>query len=272
VLWHRAREDWQKKTARFSFSGGCSLRVLCACSGAVRGRSGEVMLELGASWLVQAVGLFVAALCIRLSMCLPAYKSRRWTHVKGCARTLLVFGSGGHTTEMLMLVEKLPRDRFGPVDCVLAQSDKTTMAKVEASMIDSLQSCTWHTVFRSREVKQGWASTLLTSLYALLQSFLLVLRTRPRLIICNGPGECTLHQPPSPLCYLQPVSGPSPPSPPPPSPPPPSYPPHHTSFSAPLLSPNPTATPVFSRHLRAHMLRRLPVQSARSNVHADRVR
>ncbi|KAJ1435881.1 oligosaccharide biosynthesis protein Alg14 like-domain-containing protein [Ochromonadaceae sp. CCMP2298] len=153
------------------------------------------MLELGASWLVQAVGLFVAALCIRLSMCLPAYKSRRWTHVKGCARTLLVFGSGGHTTEMLMLVEKLPRDRFGPVDCVLAQSDKTTMAKVEASRIDSLQSCTWHTVFRSREVKQGWASTLLTSLYALLQSFLLVLRTRPRLIICNGPGTCV------PICY-----------------------------------------------------------------------
>jgi beta-1,4-N-acetylglucosaminyltransferase len=137
------------------------------------------MLE-GASWLPQAVGLFVAVLCIRLSMCLPAYKSRRRKqHVKGLTRihTLLVFGSGGHTTEMLMLVEKLDREKFGPVDCVLAQSDQTTMAKVSSSVSSSmhrgslhgLQDCTWHTVWRSREVRQGWASTLLTSLYALLQ-------------------------------------------------------------------------------------------------------
>lgn len=53
----------------------------------------------------------------------------------------------------------------------------------------------WHHIKRSREVKQSWLSTVFTSLLSTVQCFFLVLRIRPRLIICNGPGTCV------PVCY-----------------------------------------------------------------------
>ena len=47
-----------------------------------------------------------------------------------------------------------------------------------------------HSIHRSREVHQSWASTLCSTLYAFLESLVLVLRVRPEVVICNGPGTC----------------------------------------------------------------------------------
>jgi beta-1,4-N-acetylglucosaminyltransferase len=38
-------------------------------------------------------------------------------------------------------------------------------------------------------------STIFTTLYSLIQSFILIVRIKPHLIICNGPGTCV------PICY-----------------------------------------------------------------------
>eukprot|EP01035_Chromulina_nebulosa_P021516 gene21516-27861_t len=48
----------------------------------------------------------------------------------------------------------------------------------------------YHTVRRSREVKQSWITTIFTSLLSLIDCFLLICRIQPDLIISNGPGTC----------------------------------------------------------------------------------
>ena len=47
----------------------------------------------------------------------------------GRVPTLVVLGSGGHTTEMLRLLGGLDASRYGPVTLVVAASDTTSAAK-----------------------------------------------------------------------------------------------------------------------------------------------
>uniref|UniRef100_A0A8C3N523 UDP-N-acetylglucosamine transferase subunit ALG14 n=1 Tax=Geospiza parvula TaxID=87175 RepID=A0A8C3N523_GEOPR len=43
---------------------------------------------------------------------------------------------------------------------------------------------------RSREVRQSWVSSVLTTLYSILYSLPLTYKRKPDLILCNGPGTC----------------------------------------------------------------------------------
>lgn len=102
------------------------------------------------SFVCQVVAFLVALLvtvCVmRLSVCLPAYRQRRKRKVQSQVRTMIIFGSGlfynssdmgfsirrceivcicssigGHTTEMIMLLEKMQLKNFGPLQCIIAQ-------------------------------------------------------------------------------------------------------------------------------------------------------
>ncbi|CAH8523058.1 unnamed protein product [Heterobilharzia americana] len=50
-------------------------------------------------------------------------------------------------------------------------------------------------VRRAREVKQSYVSSILTTVVSFLCSVPLVVRCRPKLILCNGPGTCI------PVCF-----------------------------------------------------------------------
>jgi beta-1,4-N-acetylglucosaminyltransferase len=136
-------------------------------------------------------------LVIRLSICLPQYRNRKKLRSKcqNSLRTLIFFGSGGHTTEMIQLIRNLSVDRFGPVYFILSHSDTTSKDKIVSANLPIMHRVVWDTVFRSREVKQSWISTVFTTVRSMLESFLLILRIRPDLIVCNGPGTCV------PICY-----------------------------------------------------------------------
>ncbi|NXT97864.1 ALG14 transferase, partial [Buphagus erythrorhynchus] len=43
---------------------------------------------------------------------------------------------------------------------------------------------------RSREVRQSWISSVLTTLHSILYSLPLTYKRQPDLILCNGPGTC----------------------------------------------------------------------------------
>ncbi|XP_023787553.1 UDP-N-acetylglucosamine transferase subunit ALG14 homolog [Cyanistes caeruleus] len=43
---------------------------------------------------------------------------------------------------------------------------------------------------RSREVRQSWISSVVTTLYSVLYSLPLTYKRKPDLILCNGPGTC----------------------------------------------------------------------------------
>lgn len=48
---------------------------------------------------------------------------------------------------------------------------------------------TWLRLPRSREVKQSWITTIFTTAWAMLHSFVMIMKCRPDLLLCNGPGH-----------------------------------------------------------------------------------
>ncbi|KAI4871262.1 hypothetical protein NFI96_019788 [Prochilodus magdalenae] len=112
----------------------------------------------------------------------------------GSVCVLVVAGSGGHTTEIIRLMESLSQ-AYRPRHYVIADTDKMSEDKIrtfEASKVDgnSPAQYTIHRVPRSREVLQSWSSSMLSTLHALLYSIPLVFKLRPDVVLCNGPGTC----------------------------------------------------------------------------------
>ena len=46
-------------------------------------------------------------------------------------RTMAVLGSGGHTAEMIQLLQRLDRTQYGPMLYVIATTDSTSLQRVE---------------------------------------------------------------------------------------------------------------------------------------------
>lgn len=113
----------------------------------------------------------------------------------GPAKTLIVLGSGGHTTEMLNLLHEINKDNYTPRIYVAADSDKNSYNKVtefEASSADHK----FVTIFRSRNVGQSYFSSIFTTLQAIVASIPMIYREKPDLVMCNGPGTCV------PICLI----------------------------------------------------------------------
>lgn len=87
---------------------------------------------------------------------------------------------------MLRLVSALDGTKFCPRTYVCARTDSFSIEKT----LKEDGEATVETVPRAREVKQGWASTVLTTIYASVSSYVILLRTAPDLVLCNGPGTC----------------------------------------------------------------------------------
>ena len=115
-------------------------------------------------------------------------------------QTMAVLGSGGHTAEMLQLLSGMDLATYAPRDYVLATTDHTSAQKIEAFEADRRRqqdpgssAPPQHKLLRlprSREVGQSYATSVLTTLYAMVHAVFLVLRCRPSLLLTNGPGTC----------------------------------------------------------------------------------
>lgn len=114
-------------------------------------------------------------------------------------RVLAIAGSGGHTTEILRLLDSLS-GHYSPRFYVVANTD--TMSKTLIKQLeDKTNSVDGKDYFikiitRSREVAQPWLSSVWTTFIAILQSFSIVWCCSPDLILCTGPGTCI------PLCIV----------------------------------------------------------------------
>ena len=124
-------------------------------------------------------------------------------------KTLVVLGSGGHTTEMLDLIKNLNPDRYGPIVLVVANTDTTSLQRVQAypqplpiqnkeNLVSleskgntSSQQQQVYRIPRSREVGQSYASSVLTTLRSFFFALWLVgIQVQPDLVLINGPGTC----------------------------------------------------------------------------------
>jgi len=109
--------------------------------------------------------------------------------------SLMVLGSGGHTTEMLWMLGSLPEvasgttmglDRLAPRRYLIADTDKMSQTKLDAFDKD----CKVMRVKRSREVGQSFITSIFTTFIAFIQCFIAIFRDTPSIVICNGPGTC----------------------------------------------------------------------------------
>ncbi|XP_068098689.1 UDP-N-acetylglucosamine transferase subunit ALG14 isoform X2 [Hyperolius riggenbachi] len=107
--------------------------------------------------------------------------------------------SGGHTTEILRLLSSLTKS-YSPTHYVLAETDKMSEDKIcsfEARKDNGSATplYTIHRIPRSREVRQSWSSSVITTFQSFLYAIPLTSRLKPDLILCNGPGTCI------PVCF-----------------------------------------------------------------------
>lgn len=105
-------------------------------------------------------------------------------------RTLVYFGSGGHTTEMIRLITKLSPHKYTPITFAIGHTDTTSIDKVRSCQLEIEQKAKWLRIYRTREVKQSWVTTIFTTIYSLIQALYEINKIRPALFICNGPGTC----------------------------------------------------------------------------------
>ncbi|XP_050235333.1 uncharacterized protein LOC126683468 isoform X2 [Mercurialis annua] len=117
--------------------------------------------------------------------------------------TLIVLGSGGHTAEMINVVALLQKDRFTPRFYIAAATDKMSLQKacvLEDSLVDMHQgkrvSAKYMQIYRSREVGQSYLTSIWTTLLAVAHALWIMIKIRPEVVLCNGPGTCI------PLCVI----------------------------------------------------------------------
>ena len=155
--------------------------------------------------VVVVASLFFANVVLRALIVAFSPPGRRPLHGPSLP-SLVVLGSGGHTAEMFAILRALDPRRYAPRAYVVADTDHTSVSKVErheasvgGALADSdatdaeLERWTSHAVVRlprSREVGQSYLLSVFTTLRAILAAFALVLRERPRVVLCNGPGTC----------------------------------------------------------------------------------
>jgi beta-1,4-N-acetylglucosaminyltransferase len=129
-----------------------------------------------------------AYLAASLLLTLLVWYARRTAASRAAIKTLVVFGSGGHTAEMCVMLKAL-NDMYAPLAYVAATTDTTSAASAVAQHAIS-PATVLQRIPRSREVGQSYLSAVISTARSVLASFALVARLRPQLVLCNGPGTC----------------------------------------------------------------------------------
>ena len=106
-------------------------------------------------------------------------------------KVMIVFGSGGHTTEMLLMLKQFKFNDYKHVYFVLGHSDDWSLTKIRDTYmkmnidIDDERKVTNLTIerlFRSREVKQSYFTSIFTTLGGLAHAIWMIGKYRPDLV------------------------------------------------------------------------------------------
>jgi beta-1,4-N-acetylglucosaminyltransferase len=102
------------------------------------------------------------------------------------------------------MLSQLNPGKYRKVYFVIAMSDTWSLTKITDYLknhakhkVDSMASANIQIcyLYRSREVKQSYFTSIFTTLIGAAHSMLLIIKTRPDLVVTNGPGTAV------PLCY-----------------------------------------------------------------------
>ncbi|KAM0934189.1 putative oligosaccharide biosynthesis protein Alg14 [Dioscorea sansibarensis] len=157
----------------------------------------EEYLEAGFSKLAPFfIAIIVSLIAIRLAYVFLR-SGKPFAVPPGRVSTMIILGSGGHTAEMLSIVNVLNKERFSPRFYVAATTDNMSLQKaqvLEQSLLHqgkgNAEAAQFMQIYRSREVGQSYITSIGTSLIAIAHAIWLILKIRPQVIVCNGPGTC----------------------------------------------------------------------------------
>lgn len=119
--------------------------------------------------------------------------SKAPSHHRRQAKTMIILGSGGHTTEMLKIVNRLSPVLYTPRVYVIADSDTTSQPRIDGGKPENYEIIR---TYRSRAVQQSYITSVFTTIWSTLSAIPMLCRVRPDLILCNGPGTCV------PICFI----------------------------------------------------------------------
>ena len=138
-------------------------------------------------------------------------------------KTVVFLGSGGHTTEMIQLLQQLDNKIYAPIVYIVAKSDVTSIPRLQryisstgATNNNGDDAQRWegrypecvdasnnssddyaanpkaqvYALLRAREVHQSYTSSIFTTIYSTFKTIHLLWTLQPHLIVTNGPGTC----------------------------------------------------------------------------------
>jgi beta-1,4-N-acetylglucosaminyltransferase len=89
---------------------------------------------------------------------------------------------------MIEIVKGLDPERYSPRLYVVAEGDQNSVDRLLAIEKDSEYKI--YTITRSRKVRQSYMSSIIPTLKSAIECLLLLLHSRPDLILANGPATC----------------------------------------------------------------------------------
>lgn len=112
------------------------------------------------------------------------------------ARVMTVFGTGGHSTEMLMLmqnsklIQKVNNGKISYLTCVVSEDDRLVINKLchEKGKCHRGSNIEMISLNRARRVGQTFLSAIWTTLISLLGALEIVVHHKPHICLTNGPG------------------------------------------------------------------------------------
>ncbi|KAJ2799803.1 metalloprotease [Coemansia helicoidea] len=146
--------------------------------------------------------LLAALLALRLYFVLPAFgrsvgaaaRRKGKAAARGAPTKLLcvVLGSGGHTAEMVRLLQGVDFERYARRLYVVGRGDALSLNHVAA--VERAQGGSHHVglVPRSRAVGQPWLTAPVSVARCLWHVAALLYDYSPDVILCNGPGNCVV--------------------------------------------------------------------------------
>ena len=133
-------------------------------------------------WSVIVV--LILAFIYRFYTSLPENSKKKITK-KDNIKVMCVLGSGGHTGEMMPLIDALHKtNHYKPITFVSADSDKLSLLHPLIPE-ESIK----RTIPRARNVGQSFFSSIFTTINSIFASLSLI-SEKPDLLLVNGPGVC----------------------------------------------------------------------------------
>ncbi|KAJ2851721.1 metalloprotease [Coemansia brasiliensis] len=107
----------------------------------------------------------------------------------------VVLGSGGHTAEMMRLLQGIEFDRY--MERLYIVSNNDTLSLDQIGMVEkhgNIYNGEYYVerVPRSRDVGQPWTSTLISAANCLRRAAAIMFDYKPDVVLCNGPGNCVI--------------------------------------------------------------------------------